>query len=96
MAETGLSAAGETNFFNLYPNPSADVLNLDIAAGSDAEILLEVFDVSGQEVISQKYSVMRGTNSIITDVNALKAGTYLLKIRDNNSSFEASWVFIKQ
>ncbi|MGZ4059369.1 MAG: T9SS type A sorting domain-containing protein, partial [Bacteroidia bacterium] len=86
----------EENSFNVYPNPSTDFFNLDISLSSDSDILLEVFNISGQKVIAKKYSLIKGVNSFITNVSELKAGTYFIKISGSNFSNIKSKVFIKE
>lgn len=62
--------------FNLYPNPSDSVLNIELKNGiSNGN--LEVYDMLGKQVITQNFN-SDSLSSI--DVKNLKSGLYLIKI----------------
>ena len=73
------------NKFNIYPNPSANVLFVDAAnrlVGEKAEITC--FDLSGRLVYSSKISQLRSQNTL--DFNQLSEGLYLLQIKTSRES----------
>ena len=57
--------------FNMYPNPTSQVLNLEGNIISQVEI----FNLQGQIILSEKME-----NSLSLDVSSLMAGIYLVKI----------------
>ena len=59
--------------FTYYPNPVKDVLNLNYTNGIDA---VEVYNLLGQQVLKQNVS----QNEARTDLSALAAGTYMVKV----------------
>lgn len=78
----------ESNNFSVYPNPTLSVLYLS-NKNQNAEInAIEIFDLLGKKLLSQKQS----TNTI--DVSGLQNGIYLLTIKTNNTV--ESMKFIKQ
>ncbi|CAL2080523.1 T9SS type A sorting domain-containing protein [Tenacibaculum sp. 190524A02b] len=61
--------------FNIYPNPTQDVLNF---SGNKTIDKLQIFDSKGAEVFSQK-----GILNKQLDVNFLQSGVYFLNIESN-------------
>lgn len=80
------------NNLNIYPNPTASVLNisgdLSVLAGANAQI----FDISGKKV--KDVSLNFDVNNTTIDVSALQSGTYILSISKNGS--KQSYKFIKK
>jgi Glycosyl hydrolase catalytic core/Secretion system C-terminal sorting domain/F5/8 type C domain len=61
--------------FNIYPNPTADSLNI---AGDQVVALLQIYDANGKQLITQK-------NSNTVDVSALSTGVYFVKINNKET-----------
>lgn len=74
IATTGLKENTQT-VFSLYPNPTADFLNIK---GDNVETV-KVFNTSGQMVLSDKGSNFGDTK---LDVTSLKNGVYMLMVND--------------
>lgn len=66
-----------TNKMSVFPNPSSGVFNVKI----DKNITLEVFDLSGKQIKTQKATT--GVSPI--DLSGFKAGVYLLKATNSSS-----------
>lgn len=65
-----------SNYFNVYPNPAANVLN--IASKSVAEVVsMSVYDILGQLVIA----IPNAQNTSVIDVSNLRTGNYILKVK---------------
>lgn len=63
---------------SLYPNPSTDVLNVDVTALKlMGEVVLKVYDISGKLMITQ---AKKADSLINIDISSLKTGNYLLNI----------------
>lgn len=60
----------------VYPNPVSDVLNIDL--GDLNGELLELYDVLGKQVLSQK---LQSDRMIELSVNSFEKGMYLMKIQ---------------
>ena len=71
----------------LYPNPTKGIINLNTTYGFD-EAIYSVFDIGGRRVLNSKF------NSNQIDVSELSAGTYILRIMNNNQI--KTQKFIKQ
>ncbi len=78
------------NGLRLYPNPTNSVLNIELNTVL-TEGKVEVFDVLGKEVFTQK---LQPNNSTQIDVSNWDTGMYLLKISSENG--EATKRFVKQ
>ncbi len=80
------------NSLNIYPNPTASVLNINgdlkVLAGANAQI----FDISGKKVKDVALN-FDATNTLI-DVSALQTGAYILSISKNGA--KQSYKFIKK
>lgn len=63
----------------LFPNPTHGVLNVGGPAVRQAPTVLHVMDLSGRMLMEQY--VPAGAGPIVTDVSALAAGQYLLRIQ---------------
>jgi hypothetical protein len=75
---TSVSEMEETNF-SLYPNPSSGQLTLTgLESGS---LLMEIFDMTGRTVFSQKQSI--GSNNLTLLLNDLNNGAYQVRITNN-------------
>jgi len=77
--ETVNTAASQ---FTLYPNPTSDVLNLQLSNDVNTASILEIFNTQGQRVLSQ--SINNALSSI--DVSTFSAGLYTLRVVDSNSA----------
>jgi myo-inositol-hexaphosphate 3-phosphohydrolase len=63
------------NLIKVYPNPSKGIYNINLISKSD--ISLNVFDLSGRLVLSDK---LKNTNNIELDISDKLSGTYILKM----------------
>jgi hypothetical protein len=73
---------GTNTFSGIYPNPATDFLNIDVTADVDKDILVEVYNLLGAEVISQKYFVAAGVTTVKTNVSDLKNGVFMVRLTD--------------
>jgi hypothetical protein len=74
---TGIESNTPTTF-KLYPNPVKD--ELFIKGMTEAVLPFEVYSTDGKKVLS-------GTTSGAIDVNALKKGSYQLKLKEQTIPF---------
>jgi hypothetical protein len=66
------------NNFNVFPNPTEDVLNIrfDQIAGNPATVIIT--DVSGKQVMEQNIMSAKGDNLVVLDVESLSPGIYMV------------------
>jgi len=73
------------NNVNIYPNPTSDVVNIDINAISNSNIEILVVNTLGQTVLSNSnVNVTTGSNSVVLNVSSLEVGIYMVNITSGN------------
>jgi len=65
---------------NLYPNPNNGSFTINYA-GTGKQLMVEVYNVMGQQVLSQQYNVANNSN---IPVNGLSEGVYFVKMNVDN------------
>lgn len=81
LISTNIKEQGDKhyNYFKYYPNPSKDILHIDVPFTKEYEVY--IYDVYGQLVMSIKdYK-----NSSPIAIGHLNSGSYILKIKSNNN-----------
>lgn len=83
--------------FNFYPNPFSESINLDLQLDDQAEVVLELLNISGQRVDFQDYgSLFPGSQSLrYTPREDLKEGVYLLKAQVGDRQYLSRVVYRK-
>lgn len=79
-----------TNQITAYPNPTNGILNLN----SESSIIKQasVFDLSGKQVYSSKFS---GTNNVTLDLKSVQTGVYFLKTTTDSGKTETITILKK-
>ena len=72
---TGIKNVAADASFNLYPNPATQTINIEVAATTNFPIL-KIFDVAGNQVISQQVE----NNVTSLDINGLSRGVYFASL----------------
>jgi len=77
--------------FNIYPNPTTDILNIQYKENVPENTSLTIYDVSGKQVLNKL-----AENSNLNQINLsnLNSGVYILQIEGSNIS--QSFKFIKK
>jgi Secretion system C-terminal sorting domain len=78
---TGISSRDVMEGFNLYPNPSNDDVNVDIANSS--EVLIQIYDMAGQDVYIGQFSNQSGNIHERINLSNLSVGVYHVKVSYN-------------
>lgn len=69
----------------LYPNPSANSINIDIISGNNTgNVSYQLLDVSGKILIQQ--NLENNTQSFKVDISSFANGLYFIKVNKNNGS----------
>ncbi len=69
--------------FTVYPNPSSDMLNVDITSYREGTIRYQIVDGFGRVVLSEMIDPTNNHDSRI-DITGLESGLYYLKLVNNN------------
>jgi len=81
---------------NIYPNPAKNKLNVTLASPANDKINIEIRDLSGKLVMRQASKIMSGNNNLSLEVASLPAGSYFIKVIDNNGSQTSISKFVKE
>lgn len=82
-----INPAAVTNKFEVYPNPASNVINLSFELNKANDVMIDVYNTTGQKVMSEVRSGLVGEQNITLDTDKLVAGTYLVSISYNGNSY---------
>ncbi|HHB79736.1 MAG TPA: T9SS type A sorting domain-containing protein [Saprospiraceae bacterium] len=81
---------------NIYPNPSADFLNVSFATSERLPITIQVLDLSGKVLISQKLGELaKGAYQHTLDLSKLVNGTYDVTILSGSTGISSTFTVVK-
>ncbi len=70
----------------LYPNPTTDVLNLDLDLDQSTAVQVSIINVAGQELYRANYSVMStGHHQLSLPVKDLTSGLYFMQVNTEDA-----------
>ena len=81
--------------FGLYPVPANKELNLDLTLDLSQEVTVTLYNLIGKVMNVATYSLEKGLNTVLLDVESLKDGTYLCKVLTNNGEITRKFNVIK-
>ncbi len=73
------------NSLNVYPNPTAGVLNVEYTA-EKGTAQVTVLDLSGRVVMTQTHANAAGQNTLQLDLSKVAKGAYMLNVQTNGSN----------
>lgn len=67
---------------SLYPNPAADLLNIDVLLNSNEKVTVSIFDITGKLVstVIENSEMNAGTNTVNVSTSNLSNGLYFVSI----------------
>ena len=90
------SSCNATDVFNLWPNPTHDMIFINIVAANESQAMIKVFDSKGALAKIQKTAVLQGSNQISIDMKSLANGVYHLSTEWNNGQMKKTVQVLKQ
>ena len=83
---TTTAASEDFNFdnFNLYPNPTSDVVTITFNSATGTDVNIEIYDIRGRKLNTQTIENF-GTISTEINLSNFDSGVYLIKIKDGNN-----------
>jgi Secretion system C-terminal sorting domain len=60
-------------------------VSLNLVSAKQTKVAVNVFDLAGRLVLNESLSLSQGANSHLLDISNLGAGTYVIRVSDNNS-----------
>ena len=65
---------------NVYPVPTSDWINIDVATENNDEFTIELMDITGKILETKTHTAIIGNNQISINATSLRAGTYFIAI----------------
>jgi glycerophosphoryl diester phosphodiesterase len=81
-SETSVASAVETAHMKLYPNPSEEVVHVQLEQYPGKTVQISIWDASGNQVHSEEKTIATGNETITLDVArlGLKKGLFYIKV----------------
>ena len=76
----------------VYPNPTTDVLNIEVSASQPSEMSISVYNIMGQNVMNKSVNLNTGINCPSISTAELNSGIYFVTVKANG--FENTMKFI--
>lgn len=86
------SASGITR---IYPNPSHGELNINYMTKAAEDVMMEVYDIMGKIIYTEKLYPTPGTNTAKLNVAQYEAGQYILHINSESAISTTRFLVIK-
>ena len=83
---------GEIEFFSLYPNPASETINLDLKGFEGDEFQIEILDINGKLVKTQRTTIFNKEHLETIDISTLPAGMYLKKVKNSKKFWVEEFV----
>lgn len=83
----------EISAINLFPNPTADKVNINFISTAEGNVTVRVYDLAGRQVAQQQSSVAEGSNTIGMDTQQLQTGYYFVQV-DNGTMRQQSRLMV--
>jgi hypothetical protein len=77
----------------VYPNPTTELVNIQINHSIIEQVVLSITDLQGKEVYSGKYAGV--SNVIGVNTASYATGTYMLTLKDKNNQVLGTYKIIK-
>ena len=76
-----------------YPNPTADDFNISITTSVNENLTIEVYDLTGKAIITERFTTSNGTSLFTLPTRTLSSGMYIVKLQ--GESIQQSMTFEK-
>ena len=79
------SLANLANKVSVYPNPTENILYIEMEETSKGSVSLQLLDATGKIVLRKTENFVEGNNKYSLDLSAIAAGNYYLLLRNSNA-----------
>ncbi|MEY4928154.1 MAG: hypothetical protein RI894_2592 [Bacteroidota bacterium] len=76
----------------IFPNPVANMLNVQLASEAEGKCTVEIADISGRLVKTQNATLATGANTLQVSVENLISGIYAVRIVRGNETISATMI----
>lgn len=92
----GTPEQGLTKNLTTYPNPADDMLVIEMNSGTDRDLEIRLYDLTGREVIpSHRWQLSAGQNKLVLNTADIAAGIYVLHVSNGTDSGTTHSISIK-
>jgi hypothetical protein len=78
----------------LYPNPTSDMLFVDIEVSKEPNVQISIFDISGKMISRETYTALN--NHIGINMQHWQTGSYLLQLSTTDDKTLGSYTILKK
>lgn len=89
---TGIEDINNEELFQLYPNPSYDILNITFISSVPGSISTSIFDLSGKLIFQKTIEEGSGKNDIRLDISHLDAGSYFIQLTHRERTIKRQFI----
>ena len=80
---------------NIFPNPSKDIVNINIELENRQNINVKIINSIGQTIMNESKLYAKSYNKHV-DLNNLPSGSYMISITSNSLSIKELLIIINQ
>jgi calcineurin-like phosphoesterase len=80
---------------NVYPNPAKNEVNVTFMSSAQNEVQINVLDITGRTLITQKAQSDIWETEVILDISKLQTGYYFVEVNDGITSTTSKLNVIK-
>ena len=91
-----LKNTGSNKEVTVYPTQATSTINYVLSSEAPATVMVQVYNITGQPVISEQATLMQGLNVRSVSVSGLIEGEYFLKLQIPASGFTTVKQFLKR
>ncbi|MCO6357845.1 T9SS type A sorting domain-containing protein [Roseivirga pacifica] len=94
LAEAGGSSSDEKVKIEVFPNPTSDLINIDLTDAELSKPKIEIRSIIGTKM--NIYLEKNGTDKYKVDVSSFPRGYYLVLVREDRTKFQQTIRFSKK
>lgn len=83
-----------TMSMTIFPNPTVEQLNIKLSNSTDENIIVNIYDVNGRNILSNVYQNIENQIININNLDALATGNYIVQV-SNGTEIVGSQAFVK-
>lgn len=76
----------DLSFVNLYPNPANEELQFTVLVSEDADLHVNIVDVTGRIIMQEKHFIEAGESTITLNTTNLASGMYTIRVNTNDEN----------
>ena len=82
----------DNDALSVNPNPAGDYIQVILSAIKSEDAVVNVFDLRGQQLYSNKWNLTEGINSYVVNIGGFTPGMYVVHISSGESVFTKKFV----